>query len=207
MKKLLLLLLFMGLLTSNVQAQKSQRKVLIQQIIALKVYIDAAQNGYSIAKKGLNTISDLKRGEFHLHTDYFISLKKVNPKIKKYSRVAEIIALQLEILKSYNLNIEDLQQGELFHGSELDYIKRVFDRLLDNCNNTLAELIAVTTDGQLEMKDDERMNRIDGLYRTMMDNYRFCQSFNNQTKLLYLSKIQENKEVRKQSVLYDILKD
>lgn len=207
MKKLLLLLLFTILVTGDIQAQGKQRKVLLQQIAALKVYIDAAQKGYSIAKKGLNTIGDLKRGEFKLHIDYLNSLKKVNPKIKNYSRISEIIGLQLKIMKSCHRTYCNLKETDLFHGSELDYIKRVFGRLMDNCNNTLDELITVITDGQLEMKDDERMERIDRLYYTMMDNYSFFQSFNNQAKSLYLSRVKENNEAQNSQGLYSILKD
>lgn len=207
MKKLLLLVLFTVLVISNMSAQVKQRKVLLQQIAALKVYIDAAQKGYSIAKKGLNTIGDLKRGDFKLHTDYFNSLKKVNPKIKNYIRVAEIIGLQLKIMKSYRRTYTDFKEGDLFHGSELDYMKRVFGRLMDNCNDTLDELIIVTTDGQFEMKDDERIERIDSLYYLMMDNYSFIQSFNKQAKLLRLSRVKESKEVQMTSKRYGILKD
>lgn len=207
MKKLLLLLLFTILVTGSIHAQQKQRKVLLQQIAALKVYIDAAQKGYSIAKKGLNTIGDLKRGEFKLHTDYLNSLKKVNPKIKSYSRVAEIVGLQLKIMKSYRRTYTDFKQGDLFHGSELEYINRVFGRLMDNCNDTLDELMTVTTDGQLEMKDDERMERIDRLYYAMMDNYSFIQSFNKQAKLLHLLRVKENREVQMTSKRYGILKD
>lgn len=207
MKKLLLLVLFTVLVMSNMNAQAKQRKVLLQQIAALKVYIDAAQKGYSIAKKGLNTIGDVKRADLKLHTDYLNSLKKVNPKIKNYTRVVEIIGLQLKIMKSYRRVYTDFTEGDLFHGSELDYIKRVFGRLMDNCNDTLDELITVTTDGQLEMKDDERMERIDSLYYSMMDNYSFIQSFNKQAKLLHLSRVKESKEVQMTSKRYGILKD
>ncbi|MFV8324940.1 hypothetical protein [Flavobacterium sp. ZS1P14] len=207
MKKLLLLLLFTGFVTGGVQAQEKQRKVLLQQIAALKVYIDYAQKGYSVAKTGLNAIGDLKRGEFNLHADYLSSLKKVSPQIKKYSRVAEIIALQAKIMASYKHSYGHVTQGDLFHGSEVAYIKRVFDRLLEDCTDTLDELIAVTMDGELEMKDDERMQRIDGLYLNMMDNYRFCQRFNNQTKVLYLSRTKENHEVPTSRALHGILND
>ena len=207
MKKLLLLLLFTVLVMADMQAQRKQRKVLLQQIGALKVYIDAAQKGYSIAKKGLNTIGDLKRGEFTLHTNYLNSLKKVNPKIKRYTRVTEIIDLQLKILKNCNSTYQDLNNGDLFHGSEVPYIKRVFGRLMNDCDANLEELITVTTDGELEMKDDERMERIDRLYDTMMDNYSFFQSFNNQVKILSFSRGKENKEIQNSQVLYGILKE
>jgi len=52
--------------------QKStQKKYLIQQIAALQVYIGYVSKGYSIAKKGLNTIQDIKHGDFDLHKNYF----------------------------------------------------------------------------------------------------------------------------------------
>ncbi|MFL9829717.1 hypothetical protein ABS764_02535 [Flavobacterium sp. ST-87] len=207
MKKLLLLIFFTGLVMEDMQAQRKQRKVLLQQIAALKVYIDAAQKGYSIARKGLNTIGDLKRGDFKLHTDYLNSLKKVNPKIKKYSQVAEIIDLQLKIIKGYSRTYTYLREGDLFHGDELAYIKRVYGRLIADCDDTVDELITVTTDGQLEMKDDERIKRIDRLYYTMMANYSFFQNFTNQAKLLHLSRAKENKEAHNSLVLYGILKD
>ena len=207
MKKLLLLLLFTFLVTADIQAQRKQRKVLLQQIGALKLYIDAAQKGYSIAKKGLNSIGDLKRGEFTLHTDYLNSLKNVNPKIKKYTRIAEIMDLQLKITSNYNKTYQDLKKGDLFHGSELAYIKRVFGRLMNNCAANLQELITITTDGELEMKDDERMERIDRLYNTMMDNYSFCQIFNNQVKLVRLSRAKENRETQYSKEIYGILKE
>jgi len=207
MKKLLLLLLFTVLVTADIQAQRKQRKVLLQQIAALKVYIDGAQKGYSIARKGLNTIGDLKRGEFTLHTDYLNSLKMVNPKIKKYTRVAEIISLQLKIINNYNKTYQHLKEGYFFHGTELVYIKRVLGRLMNDCDANLEELITVTTDGELEMKDDERMKRIDRLYDTMMDNYSFFQSFNNEVKILSLSRERENKETQHSKEIYGILKE
>lgn len=207
MKKLLLLVLFTGFVTGGAYAQEQQRKMLLQQIAALKVYIDYAQKGYSIAKKGLNVVGDLKRGELNLHTDYLSSLVKVSPQIKKYSKVAAIIILQAKIIASYKRTYGRLKQDDLFHGNEVAYIKRVFDRLLENCRDTLDELIAVTMDGELEMKDDERMERIDSLYLTMMDNYSFCQSFNNQTEILYLSRAKERKEMKTSHTLYGILND
>jgi hypothetical protein len=204
MKKRWLLILFTGLVALSGHAQGKQRRMLLEQIAGLKVYIDYAQKGYSIAKKGLTVIGDFKKGEFNLHTDYLNSLTMVNPAIKKYSRLAEIIVLQLKIIENYKQTYGDLKDGDLFHGSELAYVKRVFDRLLDNCSTTMEELIAVTTNDQLEMKDDERIQRIDMLYLTMVDSYSFCQSFNKQTKLLLLSRVKDVKEVQFARVLNGI---
>ena len=157
MKKILILFLF-GMFATSTQAQtfaewfrqkKTQKQYLIQQIAALQVYIGYAQKGYSIAQEGLNMIGDFKRGEFNLHTGYFNSLKNVNPKIKQYAKVADIMAMQVAIIKGYNRTRRQMQESGAFNGKELDYIIRVLGRLLDDCENTLDELITVTTDGNL----------------------------------------------------------
>ena len=88
MKKIVVLLLLMGLSNGNILAQEKQREELLKQIAAFKVYIEYAQKGYSIAKKGLNAISDFKRGELDLHADYFNSLNLINPQIKNYNSPA-----------------------------------------------------------------------------------------------------------------------
>ena len=212
MKKFLILFLF-GMLATTIQAQtfaewfrqkKTQKEYLIQQIAALQVYISYAQKGYSIAQEGLNMISDFKRGEFNLHTDYFNSLKSVNPKIKQYARVADIMAMQVAIIKGYSRTRRQIQESSAFNGKELDYIIRVLGRLLDDCENTLDELITVTTDGNLEMKDDERLERIDILYQDMTDKYTFSQSFNNETMVLAASRIKENNDVQTSRALYGL---
>ena len=207
MRKIVLFLLFAGAMNGNIYGQAKQAEVLLKQIAALQIYIGYAQKGYSIAKKGLNTIGDFKRGEFNLHTDYFNSLKTVNPKIKKYARVAEIISLQVNIMKSCGAIYGQVQQDDLFHGDEVDYIKRVFDRLMENCVDNLEELITIVTDGQLEMKDDERMKRIDVLYQNMLENHTFCESFSNQTRLKSLSRAKDTREVKTSRALRGINTD
>ena len=215
MKKLLILFLLTTMVTTT-QAQtfsewfrqkKTQKKYLVQQIAALQVYISYAQKGYSIAREGLNTIGDFKRGEFNLHTGYFNSLKSVNPKIKQYAKVADIMAMQVTIIQNYNRTCRQMRESGAFNGEELDYIKRVLGRLLDDCENTLDELITVTSDGNLEMKDDERLKQIDILYKDMMDKYTFSQSFHNETIVMAALRIKENNDVQTSRALYNIKQD
>lgn len=196
MKKIVVLLLFAGFLNGNMYAQAKQREELLKQILALKVYIGYAQKGYSIAKKGLNTIGDFKQGDLDLHLDYFNSLNAINPNIKNYAIVAKIILLQVNILKSYSHTMRYVNQNDLFHGDELAYVKRVLDRLLKDCDTTVDELTVVLTQGKLELKDDERLERIDILYQTMLENHSFCQDFSNQTRMLGFSRSSESRDVK-----------
>lgn len=195
MKRLFIVLIFILPTIVNAQGAK-QRKYLLQQIAALQVYIGYVQKGYSIAKQGLNTISDIKHGEFNLHKDYFNSQKTVNPKIKSYSKVADIIALQVNIIRVYKEAAKQVKQSGSFAVSEISYINGVFKRLLDDCTKTIDALITVTTSGELEMKDDERLKRIDALYNDMQDKYTFVQSFSNEAKLLATSRISEQNDIQ-----------
>ncbi|MGN6214471.1 hypothetical protein [Parafilimonas sp.] len=213
MKKILLFLLLFASAAGTLQAQtfaewfqqkKTQKKYLLQQIAALQVYIGYAQKGYNIAKDGLNTIGGFTRGEFNLHTDYFNSLKSVNPEVKRYAKVADIIALQIKIVQNYNRTYRQLNSSDAFSGDELAYISRVFGRLLDDCDKTLDELITITTDSKLEMKDDERIERIDKLYLDMQDKFTFSQSFSNDAKSLAASRIKDKTDVQTSRVLQGI---
>ena len=201
MKKLLLIVLLLNFSAQEIHAQAKQRKVLLLQIAALQTYIGYAKKGYTVVKKGLNFIGDVKKGEVNLHSDYFNSLLQVNPKVKNYVRVGEIIALQIKILKVHKKTFELVRQNDLFHGDELDYIERVFERLIDNCNETLDQLLLISTDAKLEMTDDQRIERIDGLYKTMMEDYSFCEHLSEEIKILSLSKAKEKKDARQSKIL------
>jgi hypothetical protein len=99
-------------------------------------------------------------------------------------------------MESYKSTLRQVQQNDLFHGDEIAYIKRVLERLIENCDGTLAELIAIVADGKFEMKDDERMKRIDALYQNMLESYTFCEDFSNQTKMMSLSRGKEATDIK-----------
>ena len=57
------------------EQNKTRLKYYEQQIVTLQTYIGYAQKGYSIMESGLNTISELKAGEFNLHNAFYNSLE------------------------------------------------------------------------------------------------------------------------------------
>lgn len=60
---------------------------------------------------------------------------------------------------------------------EITYIKNVFDRIAEDGKQALDELKQVTTANKLEMKDDERIARINALHARMLDNFLINQRF------------------------------
>lgn len=204
MKKLFFIFSMLIIFPLEIQAQANQRKQLLLQIAALQVYIDYAKKGYSAVSKGLNVIGDAKKGEVNLHGDYFASLLKINPKVRNYYKTAEIISLQFKIIKICKRTSADLKTADLFHGDELDYIERAFERLLQNCSDTLEQLLVFTTDASLELTDDQRIERIDALHETMLENYNFCISFSSDAKMLSVSKAAAKKDSKNTSVVYGL---
>lgn len=204
MKNLILICALLLLFQHTAQGQAKQRKELLLQITALQVYLDNARKGYSAVSKGLNFIGNAKKVELSLHNDYFISLLKINPKISNYYKTAEILSVQLKIMKICKGTCSDLKANDLFHGSELEHIERAFEALLENCSETLDQLLAVTTDARLELRDDQRISRIDALYKNMLEDYDFCLSFSRQARLLSLSRSREKTDMEHTTAIYGL---
>jgi hypothetical protein len=173
----------------------TQRKYLLQQIVALKVYTSHLTRGYSIAKNGLNTIKGFKNGDLNQHKNYFKSLVTVNPKIKRYIKVAEIIALQLSIAKQTNNALKNFKIDHHFSTTEINYLQNIFNKLLSECLKNLDELFNIITNGNLQMKDDERIKAIDKIYLDMQDKQQFVRVFSNNTAGLSIQRNNEAKEI------------
>lgn len=204
MKKIAVILISICVFNYSMNGQAKQRKELILQIAALQVYIDYAKKGYSAVSKGLNFIGGARKGELNLHGDYFTSLLKINPKVRNYYKTAEIMSMQFKIVKLCRKTVTDLKTADLFHGSELDYIERSFERLLQHCSQTLDQLLAITTEAELELKDDQRLERIDLLHKTMQEDYNFCLSFSSEARLISVSKTADKKDSKGLNELYGL---
>ncbi len=182
---------------SRIEAQgtSGQIKAQIRQILLLKTYISYLEKGYAIAKKGLTTIGDIKNGDLHLHINNFDSYKAVNPTIKKYAKVADVLSLQLHVFRVYKQTTAAINSSQLFNPGEVAYVSDVFSNLLEQCANNIEELTSLTTSGQYEMKDDERMERIDALEKDMQDKYAFAMDFAQGAQVMALQKNKTQHEV------------
>lgn len=182
----------------------TQKKYLLQQIAALQVYLGYAKKGYNISTSGINTIRNIKNGDFNLHRDFFNRLKNVNPAIRRYAKVADIIAYQIKIIRQTKVTLQQIRETKQFTEAELDYCNKVFDNLMDECIKTVEELILVTTSGELEMTDDERLKRIDGLYADIQDKYSFTCSFTEDMGLLAVQRLGELMEINRSKLINGI---
>ena len=191
-------------LTEWFRQKETQRKYLLEQIAALRLYHASVKKGYALTQGKLNTIGGIKNGSFTQDKEYFGSLKQVRPRIKNQSRVADIIAIQVKIMEAQKHFSRQVRESGAFHSEEIIYVNRVFKRLQDDCADRLDELILVTTDDQLAMDDSERLKRIDNMYQQMQDKYSITQSFGRGAMVLGMARIQESQDVLTSHSLHNI---
>lgn len=184
--------------------KKTQIKYLIEQIAAFQIYSGYVEKGYSIAEEGLHAIHTIKNGDFSLHNEYFNSLKIVNQKIKNYWKVSDIIALQFKIVRACHSQRNAILQSGLFSPDETSYCSKVLANLLDGCTDIIDQLMLLTTDGSSQMKDDERISRIDGLHADMMDRFVFTQHFAREAHGLALQRLLDANDLRTSRALLNI---
>jgi hypothetical protein len=175
--------------------KKTQKEYLMQQIAALKVYLGYLKEGYNIAKKGLNTIGDIKQGKFDLDRTYLESLGNVNSAISGSGKVASIIAYQKATIIEFRKLKERSSESELLTPEEKQYVSDVYSNMLRESELSIQELERVLSDSDFEMKDDERVERLDMLYIDMKDKYSFTKAFSNSTRLLIAQRSKESHEI------------
>lgn len=181
--------------------KKTQRKYLIQQIAALKVYLEYLKKGYKIVDKGLTTIGDIKDGTFTMDKDYVNSLKQVSPVVKNSPKLNEVIVYQNSIRKDLYKLVQDSRKDENLSSDEVEYIEEVYKNMLEECETSIDELIIITTSGEAEMKDDERLLRLDKVHDDMQDKYAFTQDFISGTRLLCVERAKEKNQIKRSEQL------
>jgi hypothetical protein len=213
MKKIMLLAIATVLCVYGVSAQtvnewvnqkSTQKKYLLQQIAALQVYISYAKKGYNIVSGGINTIRDIKKGDLNLHNTFFSSLKTINPKISRYAKVADIISYQVRIIKLARQTLQSIKEANQFSVEEIEYCKKVLNALLDDCIQSVTELLEIITPDKLQMADDERLVRIDKLYVDMQDKFTFCNVMSEDIGLLALQRLSEQTEINRSKLINGI---
>lgn len=193
MKKILLLLLLAfsieGLQPAQAQSafgsffsqNKTYRKRLAEQIALLKVYKGYLDKGYDLVRDGMGTINAFKSGEFNLHDFFFKSLKAVNPQIRKYSRLPEVIQMQAAIIELHIRDFAKVKRSRLYSDDELLYLARVYGHLLEDCEQSITELMELLSADLWQLSDNERIARIDQLHGQVLEMYLFGKSFTDET--------------------------
>jgi hypothetical protein len=171
----------------------------LQKLSQLKSILSNLYKGYEILTKGYNAVKDLSQGNFSLHKTFLDGLMQVSPAVRKYKKAADIVTLQIQLVKEYKSAFSRFKKLNIFNVDELDYLESVYSGLFDRSVQNLDELLMVMTANQLRMNDAERIHAIDRIYADIEDKLEFLRSFNNRTQVLAVQRyqeLQENKTLR-----------
>lgn len=174
--------------------KKTQKKYHYEQIVALQMHLNNLKKGITIVYKGLTAIHNIKNGDFNLHRDFFGSLKKVNPLISNSAKVADIIAFQVYIIQNLKKINNYCKNNKSFTAEEIRYVALVYSNMLLLTDASISELLDIIRSDKSDMKDDERLNRIDKLYDDMLDKHAFVTGFGNEVVLLSHQREKEKRE-------------
>lgn len=157
--------------------------VMLEQIAKLQVYAQEAETGYKDIQQGLTTIGNIKKGDFDLHSLFFNSLQIVNPAVRSDAKIADIVSMQVQMLNDDKNFLQKFQTSGIFTKTEMNYLTAIYGNILDLCGDDVQELNGVLSDGNWQMTDDQRIERIDKIYQKVLSKYQFIQSFSGQVQI------------------------
>lgn len=193
----LLLLLFTATATS-VKAQSTEIQQLllnVEKLSQLKNILADMKKGYVVVTNGYNTVRNISQGNFQLHEVFLDGLMLVNPEIKKYRRVADIITYQKDIISEYKSAFNRFKASNNFSLQEIDYLGNVYKQLFQQSINNIDELATIITSSKLRMSDDERLQAIDRIFADTQDKLMFLRSFNKEASILNLQRQKEKADI------------
>lgn len=163
----------------------------VEKLAQLKKILSNMKKGYEIVSTGYNTIKDISKGNFDIHQAFLDGLIQVSPTVKKYKRIAEIIACQTQLVKEYKSAFRRFDASNLFNTNEIRYMDNVYTNLFNKSLQNLEEVTMVITAGKLRMSDDERINAIDRIYNDLADKLVFLRIFNKENNVLAVQRGRE----------------
>lgn len=197
-------LLCMNLQSRGQRFEAQQLLLNVEKLAQLKSILSDMKQGYKIISQGYEAVKNISQGNFSLHEVFLDGLLLVNPEIKKYSRVADIISSQKAIISEYKSAFNSFSASGNFNEDELNYLNSVYQQLFNQSIHNLDELLTAITASKLRMSDDERLKAIDRIFADTQEKLQFLRIFNREVLMLNLQRAREKKDVSGTQKLYRI---
>jgi hypothetical protein len=175
-----------------------------EKLLQLEEILDNMYKGYKILSDGYNAIKNIAEGNFNLHQVFLNGLYAVNPSVKNYARISQIIGYQQQLVKDYKNALERFRADGNLTADEIQFIERVYSDLSWQSLRNLDELYMVITASQLRMSDEERLQAIDRIYYDLEDKLFFLKEFNSSTRILIMQRAKAKQDVNALRHLHDV---
>ena len=182
---------------ASAQSQEVTQLLLnVEKLAQFKQVLRQMKQGYNMLLEGYGTVKDLTKGNFSLHESFLDGLLKVSPTVKNYYAVGELLRSQVLLAQQAKQAYRSFSQSDCFRASELDYLARVYQRLLHESLQLIDELTVLLSNGALRMSEAERIQAIDKLLERQQERNEFLHHFNGQTQILKMQRLKELNDVR-----------
>lgn len=206
--KQIVITMFAVLTVSIALGQKSKElKIQAEQLAKFKLQSIIVKEKNKIDQEGLDNIGNYKNGTYSLYNAYFKSLRDVNSSVKESDKAQYIRDVISEIRRFFPLTISRATNSGLYERSEIAYFEKVYDKVQKDCNEIIRNLNAVTSNGEYEMTDDQRMERIDILHDQMVRTYMFARKFCTDIENVKRAREQEKQDAQHIQRLYGLNKN
>jgi hypothetical protein len=195
---------FAPLTTAGQTHEAMQLALNIKKLDQLRKILRNMYDSYKIITDGYNRVQGVVNGNYKIHQVFLDGLYQVNPSIRNYKRVSDIIIYQGQIIKEYKRAYNRFKETGVFGHPEIIYMGEVYGNLLDQSLKNLDELSLILMSGTLRMSDDERLSAIDRIHQEMLDKLAFLRAFNNKTSILAMQRQRQKQDIKRMQRLYDI---
>jgi hypothetical protein len=204
MKKIIVMIWLCTLcMVTKAQSDEAQQLILnVEKLAQFKKILKNMKDGYQILFKGYAAIKGISEGNFKLHKVFLDGLLEVSQVVKKYKRVTDIISYQTKIVKEYKSAFAYFKHEQTFTSAEIEYMGKVYGNLFKQSLTSLDDLALVLTAGKLRMTDDERLQAIDKIYSSVVEQYSFLKDFNNSASYLCIQRKSEKAEIDMSRKIY-----
>jgi hypothetical protein len=131
---------------------------------------------YQILAQGYQQIQQINQESFEIHSLFLDRLVKVNPQVRQYYKIAEVLGMQVRLFEGMKQEFRGLNLNEMIAGEELQYLEKAFSGFRKNSWNNLEEMALILSDNQLQLTDSERIKGIDRIHLNMN---RLLEDFNS----------------------------
>lgn len=206
MKKLFFIL-GICMIAGQVRAQSHEVQQLllnVEKLAQFRKILDNMYDGYRLLYNGYTTIKDISEGNFSLHKLFLDRLMDVNPVVRNYKRVGDIINGQISLVREHRTALNRFRNSRRFTDKEMDYIEQVYRGLFNQSVKNLDDLAMVITAGKVRMSDDERLQAIDRIHADIEGQLAFLREFNSSTYVLMYQREKDQMEINQSKKMHGL---
>ena len=168
----------------------------VEKLDELREMLDKMKDKYQILSQGYNRVKSIPEGNFNLHKAFLDRLIQVNPKVRGYYKVGEIIQLQVGLIRGIAKTRQEFRVENLLTEQEFGQVDRLFGVWSNSSLHLLEELMLILSDNQLQMDDWERIKAIDRVHASVLDLSKGVGMFSNSLAQLGEMRRMKSREIQ-----------